>query len=412
MADDNTKKQKQGVVAAVQPDLAVEADDPRDLAILVYELRQQNAELCGQNEELREQNAKLCRQNEELRGQLAAKRDILHEEYYMEEVRDIALRYLELADLEKMHTIPDFEDIPKILRGDEEFISSFLSAKPWWMAAMNEEMQVMFPHLVKQCIRDLVDRAERVRAAERAGDNGGEEETTKSLENPYSEESFAACVVEAVREEVWQDRDLVRAWFQAGGDFKKKTDFPEALRSDEEVFLWIAEQTDDPQQSFQHAAPELLANKDFMAKCIKFDRSLFRKADDKIKHDLDIVLLAFGGEEGHYPSRYDLYNGNINYRQFLHQQLANINDEMERDDAFFSTVLRQLAKGTTSSEALILHQDSIQLIASFAVPSETELRHLRIARANFQRRIQWELEEEREDEQFLELMRLRRRGEN
>jgi len=57
---------------------------------------------------------------------------------------------------------------------------------------------------------------------------------------------------------------------------------------------------------------------------------------------------------------------------------------MERDEAYFSTVLRELAQGTASSKELILHQDSIQLIASFAVPSEARLLLLYNAQVNFQ----------------------------
>jgi len=232
----------------------------------------------------------------------------------------------------------------------------------------------MFPNLVAQCLRDVIEQVERENAA-----------------TPFASVTPASHVAEAVQVDVWQDRDLVRTWLQAGGDFTQDT-FPVSLKSDKEVFLWIAEHNDYPRDAFeQHAAPELLANTDFMAKCIKFNRHLFRTAHASVKQDLGIILLTFGADDDYCPERHHFDSGNIDYQQFYDKGLAKINDELERNQAYFSTVLGKFVQQSTLPLAL-LHQDSIPMIASFAAPSEARLLLLHNAQRKFELCFQYERE--------------------
>jgi len=385
-------------------------DDPRDRTIA--DLRQEIVSLRSRlwaekevtihtrnclRENFKEEVQDFVRNLQQDREQHDFRRVYPHMPATWQEDRDIALMYLHDFEVERKMGIntsdrmcyTDLNDLPKLLREDEEFLSSFFKANPQLMVYMNVEMQVMFSDLVKQCLRDLIAQG------------------TLVFDVGVRTKSFAAFVAEEIREKVWQDRDLLWQWCKAGGNFcdysfgnSVSSLFPKAMQSDKEVFLWIAEMNEYALQSFEGgAAPELLADKDFMAKCIKFNPFLFCVAQNDLKLDLEIILLAFGNERGNYPLEHHCFKGgSVDYLAFLHKGLASINEELKRDEEYFESVLIRLAQHSSSCLPH-LSEASIQIISSFAVPSEAKLVCLCTAQENFQHCI----EQEQDSQNCIEL---------
>jgi hypothetical protein len=98
---------------------------------------------------------------------------------------------------------------------------------------------------------------------------------------------------DAIYDELWTNRDVAKTWLSRGGDWLVD-DFPVDFESDQELLLTVAKEN---VTQFQNAPETLKKDKDFMLKAVALDGRVIREVDDSLRHDFDLVLLAFSGDQ-------------------------------------------------------------------------------------------------------------------
>ena len=95
--------------------------------------------------------------------------------------------------------------------------------------------------------------------------------------------------------ELWNKRAVLKAWCFVGGPFVENC-FPDSLKDDKEMFLWIAEYCEGEycEISFESASPALLGDKEFMLQAVEHYPGLFEQAPFALRQDYDLGLAAFG----------------------------------------------------------------------------------------------------------------------
>ena len=190
------------------------------------------------------------------------------------------------------------------------------------------------------------------------------------------------------------DRNAMKAWFQAGGPFFSRL-FPSAWKKDKEIFLWIAKYCSSHHvvSSFEQASRKLKKSKSFMLQAIEHNAKLFRLASEVLRKDFAVVVTALASSasfrEGGSMARnfFDYRKDDVRLVNFLRD---GVEERLGCHGTFMGLILPAMRFGGTDSTALAwLDQGSdtaksyTMRIADFVgVPYGKELRRLRRAQQN------------------------------
>jgi len=255
---------------------------------------------------------------------------------------------------------------------DGDFVRDLLTLDPQLLQALSLETQQMFPELVREFLPKALRNINR---------------ESKSVVRRARCISLARDIVS----EFWQNRDFIRAWFQAGGPFCSGASFMASLKDDTEVFLWMAASfpKDDPDGmvlSFKCASATLLGDRDFMLQAIEHNPHIFHAARDSLRSDFDVWLVAFGGTPGEHP--YIASDRWPRIRVGIAEFVPCVQAELHKHDTFVkSFVCGMSQRPNASPTALVLlnqgeatAQNYKQLIAVYLdIPTGRRLRMLRNA---------------------------------
>jgi hypothetical protein len=138
-----------------------------------------------------------------------------------------------------------------------------------------------------------------------------------------------------VYEELWTNRDVVKAWLSAGGEWMEDQ-FPDEFSQDEEFLLVVAEHN---YSEFDYADDSLKSNKEFMLQAVAKDGRVFKDASCDLRHDCDLALAAFGSSQEaiHYFSGKDDF-------EFMVSFSTGINERLAEYDVFTTEVLGAIAR--------------------------------------------------------------------
>ena len=147
-------------------------------------------------------------------------------------------------------------------------------------------------------------------------------------------------VYDDVHYELWENRDVAKAWLTKGGDWLED-DFPESFCEDEELMLLVAKHN---ASELKNAHARLRADKDFMMKAVAEDGRLIKIVDDEeLREDYELVLVAFAKD--HRAIQY--YSGAEDF-EFIVEFARNVRSELEEHDTFVSHVLKPMASAIVS----------------------------------------------------------------
>jgi hypothetical protein len=105
-------------------------------------------------------------------------------------------------------------------------------------------------------------------------------------------EHFAKQFAASLPSELWNDFDIIKAWFSNDGKFMEA--IPETWDLDPKIFLWIAEncKEEDIVKSFERAPEALLDDKSFMMQVIRLEPKLYQAASKKLHEDMEMRMLV------------------------------------------------------------------------------------------------------------------------
>jgi len=188
------------------------------------------------------------------------------------------------------------EDNP--LSQDRRFIGELLQQKPAFFIASNRYID--FTDTIRE-FPDLFIGA-LPRALQSIFQGKDPQETASQTRR-----SVCAMLLKHFPNEFLTNRDFVRTWFQSGGPFLSIESMA-SLKTDKEVFLWIARHfsnSADPSDvavSFKCASSALLKDQAFMIQAIELNPHIYQAVPTDIKHkNFDLFLCAFGTTPGRYP---------------------------------------------------------------------------------------------------------------
>jgi len=278
-----------------------------------------------------------------------------------------------LSDSVIMKMVIDHEDVGEIggldecfalvdhsLKSRRDFIEPLLDLDPTLLEGLSRENMENFPGLVKETLPNYANEA-----------------TNFDVQYIYG---FA----EKVPPSLWLDRSFVLAWFGSGLPFVTVHEdgtsfFPEAWKNDKLIFLLLASQHQD---SFEHAAPALRGDKDFMLQVVERDPSFLLFAPAHLQQDFDLVLRAFSGERIDLVVRYfymeATYEGRWEFFQYFRSEMRSM---LRIYDAFPGTVgnlIESLLADPTSTMSIV-NQDTdtsagfIKVLDDFLFPSAQQV---------------------------------------
>lgn len=177
---------------------------------------------------------------------------------------------------------------------------------------------------------------------------------------------------------VWSNRQVALAWASIGGDYLRNQ-FPVTFRSDQELFLLIAEHN---WSEFCLCSESLRSNKAFMAKAIEKNGILLWEAFGDLHNDYDLALIAFAHSSSLLESFDEL---DCEDSKFLHGFRVFLDGRLQEHTNFVHQVLVGMKKSdgalamlNQGAETAMIYQ---QLISEFiGVPPVTELQKLRAAK--------------------------------
>jgi hypothetical protein len=116
------------------------------------------------------------------------------------------------------------------------------------------------------------------------------------LEDDFDDEdecNVVRIVAGSLASELWNNMDIVEAWFSNGGAFMERA-IPQTWNLDPKGFLWIAENCDEADfiQSFERAPAMLLDDKSFMMQAIKLQPKLYQAASRQLQDDIDLRMMV------------------------------------------------------------------------------------------------------------------------
>jgi len=140
---------------------------------------------------------------------------------------------------------------------------------------------------------------------------------------------------------LWTNMDVASAWFKVGGNFHSQ--FPEAIKDKPEFGLVVAKHCRDMRdydddyeyrmRFFRQATSVALrSNKSFMMQAVELDCFLFLQANHNLRRDVDLAMVACSGRDAHDLIYYELLGEAVS----MNQGNAAHNKELE----FWKTVLR------------------------------------------------------------------------
>jgi hypothetical protein len=169
-----------------------------------------------------------------------------------------------------------------------------------------------------------------------------------------------------VAPELWQNRDVVLAWFRSGGSFiGSRFSGPPEFKKDEEICLLIAEHGSE--SSFVVVPSEFTSNKDFMLQAIGHKASHFFHASSALQKDFHIVVAALARSQ----SFQDVFSMASRFLRchttpaFIHSIRARVRAKLAVRDCFMRVVLPAVSLGNRDSCCLRLLQQGNETETSF-----------------------------------------------
>lgn len=138
---------------------------------------------------------------------------------------------------------------------------------------------------------------------------------------------------DAICDELWTNRDVAIMWLSRGGDWLVD-DFPVDFESDEELLLTVAKEN---VSQFQNASETLKKDKVFMLKAVALDGRVIREADDSLRHDFDLVLLAFSKDQNAVQ-----YYARVEDFEFMVAFTAKVRSALDEYDCFTNVVMASI----------------------------------------------------------------------
>jgi hypothetical protein len=175
-----------------------------------------------------------------------------------------------------MHDITILRLVDITLNQKQDFVEAVLAANPRGIEFLAQEAQLLFPELVA---RSFDPRFVEIES------------------NPSHAAKLELYVglFTKLSPDIWTNRDVVKAWFLAGGPFLGDR-FSTDWKCDKEIFWWIAKGRDLGYcgHSFQkHATADILGDKEFMLQVVGCNHSLFQYASPQLHLDFDLAVLFF-----------------------------------------------------------------------------------------------------------------------
>jgi len=198
----------------------------------------------------------------------------------------------------------------------------------------------------------------------------------------------------ALAPELRNDRKVMVSWFKGGGTYCDF--FPSAWKEDEEIFLLIAEHSENSEaalRAFREASPKLLQSKAFVLQAIEHKAILYRSIPELLQRDFTVAVTALASsssfrEEDSWANGFFIHYWNGN--EFLDSLRDWVEKKLHSHAIFMDVILPGIRFGTESTALSLLNQGSetakcyTSRIAEFmGVPRGKELRLLRRAEKNF-----------------------------
>lgn len=261
-----------------------------------------------------------------------------------------------------------FEFVSDDLTEDRDIVIAAVRRTPSALHMLNEDFQRANPDIVVSAIRE-------------------------SGENDFY------TILDDVAIELWENYDVVRAWLSMGGEWLDWID--SSFNLDEDLLLIVARE--NWEDFWEAASPELRSNKGFMLKAVAIESRLIDAAEDGLRHDYDLALLAISqshlpvgyyfNDEGNFSSVVvDEHDGDawfIEDFEFLVSFTQNVRKRIEEHDTFRDVVVANIYKADPSSTISVLNQgpetikSHARLFSAFlGLPDEKEVDMLRRASAN------------------------------